>query len=325
MSERPMDPHAWARARMVRERVGILSEDDERRLRAHLESCPECAALASGEPGAPIEPGRHLPASLIAEWPRARALLRGLERALVRRHLERCAECRQDLELLGHAAALDPVPELETTALDPGAEPTAMASPPPSLRAIPAMRDDAGTRGRRLRDRALVAWASLATAAAVIAIVVVARRPVLEGVPGSLALEMSPPVAGAPESHGGPSVHLAPRPRSLSSPARGGLGGKVTVIPVIGPVPRLVLAVRPLDLPDTSWVQVSLVRGDRDTMLTVLHRQWEFLPKRMLVIDGGDAPLEPGRYALVLTGLRSEVQAGGPSSRYLFELRPRPR
>jgi hypothetical protein len=106
---------------------------------------------------------------------------------------------------------------------------------------------------------------------------------------------------------------------------RGAGGGKITVIPVMGLVPSLALAVRPLHVPDTSWVQVSLVRGERDTLFTVLHRQWEFFPRRMLVIDGGDAPLEPGRYALVLAGLVPTETRAKAESRYLFELRPRPR
>src|SRR5262245_37117375 len=99
-----MDPHAVARQRMVRAQAGLLGVGDERELRAHLDACAECAALASSETGPGVEPGKHLPASLIAEWPRARAALRGLERALVRRHLERCSECRQDLQMLGHAS-----------------------------------------------------------------------------------------------------------------------------------------------------------------------------------------------------------------------------
>ena len=325
MTEPRMDPHAQARARIIRAQAGLLSDDEELQLRAHLDTCAECAALASSDADAGAEPGKHLPASLLAEWPRARAALRGLERALVRRHLGRCSECRQDLELLGYAPELAIVPELESDALDRAAEPAAIAVSRPSPPTITVVRDHAGARGRRLRDRAILAWASLATAAAAILIVVLVRRPVVEGVPGSIAFSESSAPAGSRGTRSGPSVRLAPRPRSLSDPARGPRGGKVTVIPVIGPVPRLALAVRPLDLPDTSWVQVSLVRGDRDTMLTVLHRQWEFLPKRMLVIDGGDVPLEPGRYALVLTGPRNDMQAGGQMSRYLFELRPRPR
>src|SRR5262245_39756034 len=130
-----MDPHAQARAQIVRAQAGLLSEDEELELRAHLDTCAECAALASSHADAGAEPGKHLPASLIAEWPRARTALRGLERALVRRHLERCFECRQDLELLGHAPELTIVPELESAALDRAAEPAAMAVDGPSRHA----------------------------------------------------------------------------------------------------------------------------------------------------------------------------------------------
>jgi hypothetical protein len=96
------------------------------------------------------------------------------------------------------------------------------------------------------------------------------------------------------------------------------------VIPVIGPVTSLALTVHPLDVPDTSWVSISLVAGDRDTLFTVRHRQWEFFPKRVLVIDGERSPLMPGRYALVLESWMGGQKAPAwPMARYLFELRPR--
>src|SRR5262249_37302541 len=57
--------------------------------------------------------GRHVAASLVARWPRAQQSLRGLERTLVRRHLERCAECRQDLEALGFEPRLAYVADWE--------------------------------------------------------------------------------------------------------------------------------------------------------------------------------------------------------------------
>jgi hypothetical protein len=265
--------------------------------------------------GLEADPGAHLPASVIAQWPRARATLRGLERALVRRHLERCPECRQDLEMLGHAPHLEEIAALESpVALAPAVSPESSAV---------AVRIVRGGR-RTWRDRLLVGWASLATTVAAIALVVLVRRPVVEGIPSPILFSLSPPAATGPVS-GGPSVRIAPRPRSLAGPVRGSRGGKVTVIPVMGPVPSLALAVRPLHVPDTSWVQVSLVRGESDTVFTVLHRQWEFFPRRMLVIDGGDQPLEPGQYALVLAGLVPAESSTPPVSRYLFELRPRPR
>lgn len=327
------DLHRWVRARLVPWRAGLLDPGDAERVAAHLRECPSCHALETAFAIAPASDlGQHLPASLIAQWPQASRSLRGLERALARHHLERCTECRQDLELLGHEARLEHVAELETAmAAEPGPKsaPNAAAASIPSrpMTTIRVIRADPEARGRRLWDRALVTWASLATAAAAIAITVLVQRPVVEGVPSPLLFTLSPPPPGSGgEPEGGPSVRLAPRPRSLSGPARGPRGGKVTVIPVMGPVASLALAVRPLDVPDTSWVQVSLVRGDGDTLLTVLHRQWEFFPKRMLVIDGGDAPLEPGRYALVLASLMAgEASPTRQMSRYLFELRPRPR
>jgi len=91
-------------------RLGLLEEAEEARLREHLASCASCqesyAALIAERPsGEP--PGEHIPADLIACWPQTAASLRGIERAAVRSHLEHCAECRQDLELLGYRPALD--------------------------------------------------------------------------------------------------------------------------------------------------------------------------------------------------------------------------
>jgi len=323
----PADLHLWARSQWLPRRAGLLSPDEAERVADHLRDCEACRAWEATA-AAPVSPvDEHLPASLLAEWPRARGSLEGLERALVRRHLERCAECRQDLELLGHEPVLAWFAEREYAGTSPQAAARAASDwptpmPSGSFGTIRVVRE----LGSGWRDRALAVWASLATVAAAIAIVMVVRRPVVEGFPSPLLFSLSPPAAGPREPHGAPSVRLAPRPRSLSGPVRGGGSGKVTVIPVIGPVPSLALAVRPLDVPDTSWVQVSLVRGDGDTLLTVRHRQWEFFPRRMLVIDGGDAPLEPGRYALVLTSRMADEES--PTlriSRYLFELRPRPR
>ena len=301
--------HAWVAARLAQWRAGLLADDEAERLRVHLGECAACRTLAeafAGDSG--LDAGAHLPPSLVAEWPRARELLSGLERSLVRRHLERCPECRQDLELLGHE------PRLETA-------PALLPSEPRTATVIRVVRADP-SEGRRRRERALFAWASLATAAAVVAIVIHVRRPVVEGVP-AMMYTLSPPAAEIGVGEGGLSIRLAPRPRNLSGPAHSSEGGRVTVIPVIGPVPSLALAVRPLNVPDTAWVSVSLVSGNGDTLFTVHHRQWEFFPRRMLVIDGGDSPLQPGRYALILASLMTGQGALPRMSHYLFELRPR--
>ena len=84
----------------------------------------------------------------------------------------------------------------------------------------------------------------------------------------------------------------------------------------------LALAFKPLNVPDTSLVTVSLLDATGDTLYAVSYRQWEFRPKRFLVIDRGDAALTPGQYALVLG---SQIAKAGEeierTSRYRFELR----
>lgn len=329
-----VDRHRWVRVRLAARSAGLLTEDESRQVDDHLASCADCRAHGATFDAPPAQgEASHIPPPLFARWPEARHTLRGLERAMVRRHLERCAECRQDLELLGHAPRLEYVPELEiegasipaaggataaATAVAPGARPTPTAT---IIRVVPA-----GIH-RRWRERALIAWGALATATAVVAIVIHSRRPVVEGVPAALWATLPPPVVApaGPRGREGLTVRLSPRPRSLSGPARGSRGGKVTVIPVVGPVGSLALSVRPLDVPDTAMVMVVLLAADGDTLFKVRHRQWEFFPKQVLVIDGGRSPLPPGPYVLELASLIA--QPGGQVRqlyRYPFELRPRP-
>ena len=335
-----VDRHRWVRVRLAARAAGLLTEDERRQVEDHLASCAECRAHGATFETSPGEgdASSHVPPPLFARWPETRHTLRGLERTMVRRHLERCAECRQDLELLGHAPRLEYVPELEIEGASiphpAGATATAgvaVTAPAPGGRAMPPATIirvvPAGIR-RRWRERALMAWGALATATAVVAIVVHTRRPVVEGVPAALWATLPPPVVApaSPRGREGLTVRLSPRPRSLSGPARGSRGGKVTVIPVVGPVGSLALSVRPLDVPDTAMVMVVLLAADGDTLFKVRHRQWEFFPKQVLVIDGGRSPLPPGPYVLELASLIAQPE--GPVRqlyRYPFELRPRPR
>ena len=311
-----IDSHSWVRARLGAWRSGLLTDAEEERMAEHLGACSECAALVEVFEGSAAETGEHLPPSLIARWSEARYSLRGLERRLIRRHLAHCADCRQDLELLGHAPHLELLPESEG-ALPPStgdlAAARAPAGAPPAVRVIMT---------RRFRERALFGWAAATTAIAAVAIVLLVSRPVIEGAPATFWATLPPPVP-APFDQG-LSVHLAPRPRSLKGPSRRPQGGGVTVIPVMGPVGSLALSVRPLDVPDTSMVLVSLLGAEGDTLFAVRHRQWQFFPRQVLVIDGGRAPLTPGAYVLELASVIASEQGAVPQRyRYPFELRPR--
>jgi hypothetical protein len=329
------DTHLWVRRRLVARRAGVLDEAESARMDAHLGTCAECREIADAfVASAEGEAGTHIAASLAAEWPRAQRQLRGLERALVRRHLERCADCRQDLEALGYEPRLElvpgwesaePVPDAVTaTAVtsEPGTEPPDPLSRVPRARIV---RIEAAARRSAWRERAVLAWASVATAAAVLMLVANVRGRLFEG-GGTPLLVPGAPVWTRDVLASGPfaglSLRIEPPPRSLSGPARGDGRAKLNVIPVAGPLSSLALGFKPLNVPDTSLVTVSLLDASGDTLYAASYRQWEFRPKRFLVIDRGEEMLTPGQYALVLA---SQIAKAGREiekrSRYRFELR----
>ena len=324
------DLHLWVRQRLAAWRASVLDAADAARVDEHLAACAECRALADAFAAPPAgEAGRHVPASLLSEWPRAQRELRGLERMLVRRHLERCAECRQDLEALGFEPWLELVREwesdapLEPASRRPGVGPA--ATPAGAAGGASIIRIETAPSRARLRDRALMAWASVASAAAVLLLVANVRGRVTEGGSKPLFVPGAPVwtrdvLAQGPFS--GLSLRIEPPPRSLSGPAKGAGEGKLNVIPVVGPLSTLALGFKPLNVPDTSLVTVSLLDASGDTLYAVSYRQWEFRPKRFLVIDRGETPLTPGQYALVLG---SQIAKAGAeiekTARYRFELR----
>lgn len=103
--------HEWALPQLTAYSVGMLPEESTLRLEQHLAECDDCRArLAPLKSLSPAEPG-HLPASLIATWPRAARLLAGLERDLVGSHLRGCELCRATLAFAGHEPVLPPLAE----------------------------------------------------------------------------------------------------------------------------------------------------------------------------------------------------------------------
>jgi hypothetical protein len=321
------DFHHWVRQRLAAWRASVLDDAEAARVDEHLAACAECRALADTFAAPPAgEAGRHVPASLLAEWPRAQRELRGLERTLVRRHLERCAECRQDLQALGFEQRLEFVREWESDApLEPAAPGPRVREAPTAAGGARIVRIETASSRAQLRDRALIAWASVASAAAVLLLVANVRGRVTEGGSKPLFVPGAPVwtrdvLAQGPFS--GLSLRIEPPPRSLSGPAKGAGEGKLNVIPVVGPLSTLALGFKPLNVPDTSLVTVSLLDSRGDTLYAMSYRQWEFRPKRFLVIDRGETPLTPGQYALVLG---SQIAKAGAeiekTARYRFELR----
>ena len=98
--------HEWVARRLLAYGAGLLPESETMDVEQHVRSCPECRTrLASARPTAGSDP-RHLPASLVATWPRSSRRLAGAERDLVARHLHQCELCRASLEFAGHAPVL---------------------------------------------------------------------------------------------------------------------------------------------------------------------------------------------------------------------------
>ena len=102
--------HDWAVRQLTAYSVGMLPEQQTLRLEEHLGDCSDCRArLASLKSLSPADVG-HLPASLIATWPRATRLLSGIERGLVESHLRSCDGCRATLAFAGHEPVLSSEP-----------------------------------------------------------------------------------------------------------------------------------------------------------------------------------------------------------------------
>jgi UPF0716 family protein affecting phage T7 exclusion len=100
--------HEWTARRLLAYGAGILAESETLDVEQHLRSCTECRTrLAAIRPPAGSDP-RHLPASLIATWPRSSRLLVGADRDLVVRHLHQCELCRASLEFVGYSEVLAP-------------------------------------------------------------------------------------------------------------------------------------------------------------------------------------------------------------------------
>lgn len=305
------DAHRWAKMRFAARRAGLLNDSEEQRIAEHLASCGQCSAAwradsdgaEVGDTQAQAPADGHIPAGVLATWPRSSEQMKGLERALVREHLERCENCRQELELLGYAPTLETVPALEwsgaTSAISvtevPGVDPTAPEPAPAHvIRVLPARRRD-WTRW------AFGGWAAIASAAAVLLVV----NPGLIGRGGeespSGGSETPPPQsAPSPPATSPASLSLTGRPVRL----RSGLRGEATQLPerTIMPDTRFVpIAVEPLDLPDTSRVEVTIQReGDPSIIRTaVVNRD---LDSGRLLLTAGDQPIRAGTYIVRLRG-----------------------
>lgn len=105
----PARNHDWALRRLQAFGIGLLPEEETLELEAHLQGCDDCRARLGAIAPLPGHDFGHLPASLVATWPRTARSLHGIERDLIASHLKRCAACRATLEFAGHEAVLPAV------------------------------------------------------------------------------------------------------------------------------------------------------------------------------------------------------------------------
>lgn len=142
-----MSNHDDVRPRLPAFVAGLLDEAQDSEVARHLLDCAECSQLAESLAISPAGAGvdrAHIPAGVLARWPKALRELRGLERDLISAHLKTCEECRGALRVLGHA-------------------PTMLAAEPPSPTEVTRVKRATHGRGGQWL---LGGWAALATAAA---------------------------------------------------------------------------------------------------------------------------------------------------------------
>lgn len=264
--------HGWVLARLHAQAAGLLDERDEARLLAHLESCDECRAEAGQDQpldAEELEDARHLPPRLIAQW--KSTALEGLEREMVRAHLARCAECRRDLEMLGHSA------ELSAAASGPAGNGVARAAR--SDLSGPAHRIAEPATGSR---RGWVHWAvgAWAVAASWIAVTLALRSPAPETpglMPPHASAERPAPNAQGPAAAGEAlSFSRSGRMVRLTSPERGVENDGVLTISLGPGEQALRLVIEPLiDVPPDAPVLIQLLAagGRKHAEIRVPHRE----------------------------------------------------
>jgi hypothetical protein len=260
--------HGWVLKRLPALGAGLLDEREETRLRAHLAGCDACRAEWDDIPltGDDLAEAAHIPSSVLAQWKTAE--LEGFERDMVGAHLARCAECRHDLELLGHAPELTPVAIPGGDGARPGARST-RPGPRPRAAAAPA------SGGQRWVPWAIGSWA---VAASVVAVTLALRMPHTEA-PGAMSPLGNPSSAGrtpeaAPSDQAPTISRLSPAVR-LVSPERGAEDGDIQKI-ALGGEETLRVVIEPLidvDLDATIRIQLVGADGTSHAELLLPHRE----------------------------------------------------
>jgi hypothetical protein len=237
------------------------------------------------------EQGDHIPDSILARWDRRHTSLRGLERELVRRHLESCEMCREALVILGHDPVLPRVDSLEANAavraaLDAASEESFKET------------TEHGTTAKVVqfprwsaRERWLGAWGGLATAAAAwLAVSTTRLAPTIDG-------SLSVGAAQGTLTSAAPATPIDPT-RSSGEPV-------VSVVVAPGSVAVSIFA-QPGDLRPGEPVIASVLSGTEVLAQDTLSSH-DFREDRTLVWRS-PAPIAPGDYSLILaTPARSDT------------------
>ena len=294
--------HDWVIARAQPHLAGLLDDGEVTRLEQHLAECASCRALLDDESRAAALPepaSPHIPAEILGTWNNSIRTLRGLERAMVRRHLERCAECRRDLQVLGHAAELERVPELEAEEAPAGTREAVDVDPArwrPGVRAgSPASHGAVERRRPHWATWALAGWATAATAAAIVLLLNLRRHEA----PSATTPASEPTARIAPMT--GAMVTILSDATELRGPARGEAAKPVTVRPDSASG-SLVLAVPPQIIPpgDVATVVVQVVAKDETVLMSRTERPEAFRARRIMVLASGQERWRPGVYTLRL-------------------------
>jgi len=305
------DMHAWVRARLVAWASGLLDPEATARIDEHLAGCDACrtdaAVLSATRPGDDAL-GEHIPAAALARWDRWSVELRGLSRALVRQHLERCDVCRSQLETLGYRAELPVVTALEAAGRDDRA-PTVQPRPP---------------LARRLAWVLGAAVALAACVAIVVRLVPPAPRPGEGPVvvqPGPTPPDTTSPPAPGPGETREELLALGPATDdavAIESVVRGEADSAVTTLRLGD---RGAVAVQvPFEiavLEGNPPVTVELIDQDGRAVRRLDTRLAELAPRdtrRDLRLRAGAPALAPGDYRLVFT-------VGPPGTRREYRVR----
>lgn len=335
----PIEPvsHDWARARFKRWAAGMLDDEQREAMEAHLATCEACrAATRSLVPTPSSSPNvEHLPSELIASWNRRAPRLSGELRRLTLSHLKHCADCRRELETLGHD------PDLIR---QPGPDSMGKVLPITKPAASPGTQSGFG----RVEIPRPPWRVSLAMAAALMAVALVgvasyvALRASRAGRDSIIARSGDRAAPQAPEQKGVSDVGRAPGPNPQEAtllalgPAPPGVASLTEVLrgnAAGGPAPyvsfdpeRHEIAFEPpraLTLAEGERVELTVVDAAGETrrsLTTTLDALFPAGGPRAIILRQGEPRLEPGRYALrIRVSDRDGVVA--EESSYAFEIR----